>query len=225
MEWFVAKYTSEQLLVLAKLSFSLYVEKYKASSNLQYSFSPKANREKIHTVANEIKMNVYSAEFYSEEFFNLFNELNEFDIRNGLPDCKGDRRKAGLNVFDKKYFIKQAIANESSYDDELNKRIKDSLKLSHEDRLKELGKSPKLPKSVEVTTRRFIRNANVIVEVLNRADGICEHCRANAPFSRSKDRTPYLEVHHIVKLADGGEDTIKNAIAVCPNCHRQLHYG
>ncbi|MGH8437576.1 MAG: HNH endonuclease [Pseudomonas sp.] len=33
------------------------------------------------------------------------------------------------------------------------------------------------------------------------------------------------EVHHKVRLADGGLDTVENAIAVCPNCHRQAHFG
>ena len=23
----------------------------------------------------------------------------------------------------------------------------------------------------------------------------------------------------------GGEDTIYNTVAICPNCHRELHYG
>jgi 5-methylcytosine-specific restriction protein A len=36
---------------------------------------------------------------------------------------------------------------------------------------------------------------------------------------------PYLEVHHIKRLADKGSDTTTNSIAVCPNCHRELHYG
>ncbi|WP_342542729.1 HNH endonuclease signature motif containing protein [Paenisporosarcina sp. FSL H8-0542] len=36
---------------------------------------------------------------------------------------------------------------------------------------------------------------------------------------------PYLEVHHIKRLADNGEDSVENAIAVCPNCHRELHFG
>lgn len=221
----MGKYTSEQYLALAKLSFTLYVEKYKASSNLQYSLKPKANRERIHAVANQVKINVNSAEFYTDEFFNLFNELNDFDVRNGLPDCKGERRKAGLQAFDEKHFVKHAILNELSYDDELNNRIKDSLKLSNVDRLEALGKSLKLPKCIEVTTRRFVRNANVIVYALNRADGVCERCSEKAPFLRAKDGTPYLEVHHSVKLADGGEDTIENAIALCPTCHRKLHYG
>ncbi|WP_147195697.1 HNH endonuclease [Rummeliibacillus stabekisii] len=40
-----------------------------------------------------------------------------------------------------------------------------------------------------------------------------------------KRRPPNLEVHHIKRLADGEEDTVENAIAVCPNCHRELHFG
>ena len=35
----------------------------------------------------------------------------------------------------------------------------------------------------------------------------------------------YLEVHHLKRLADGGSDTIENAVAVCPNCHRELHFN
>jgi 5-methylcytosine-specific restriction protein A len=28
-----------------------------------------------------------------------------------------------------------------------------------------------------------------------------------------------------VMLAEGGEDTVENALALCPNCHRRLHFG
>jgi len=28
-----------------------------------------------------------------------------------------------------------------------------------------------------------------------------------------------------VPLSEGGEDTLENAIALCPNCHRKMHYG
>ncbi|WP_429628901.1 HNH endonuclease [Tunturiibacter psychrotolerans] len=34
---------------------------------------------------------------------------------------------------------------------------------------------------------------------------------------------PYLECHHIVWLARGGDDTIENTVAMCPNCHRRMH--
>lgn len=36
---------------------------------------------------------------------------------------------------------------------------------------------------------------------------------------------PTLEVHHLRRLADGGSDTVANAVALCPNCHREIHYG
>ncbi|SFB88291.1 HNH endonuclease [Marinospirillum celere] len=50
-------------------------------------------------------------------------------------------------------------------------------------------------------------------------------CGTPAPFNRKSDGTPYLEVHHKTPLALGGEDTVENAIALCPNCHRKAHYG
>ncbi|MEI9962123.1 MAG: HNH endonuclease signature motif containing protein [Limisphaerales bacterium] len=71
----------------------------------------------------------------------------------------------------------------------------------------------------------YRRNADVIVATLNRANGICERCGKKAPFLRKSGGTPFLEVHHRTPLADGGEDTIENAVALCPNCHREAHYG
>ena len=29
----------------------------------------------------------------------------------------------------------------------------------------------------------------------------------------------------MLRLADGGPDTVENAVALCPNCHRRLHYS
>lgn len=38
-------------------------------------------------------------------------------------------------------------------------------------------------------------------------------------------KIPYVEVHHIKRLADGGEDTLKNIACLCPNHHREIHFG
>ena len=57
-----------------------------------------------------------------------------------------------------------------------------------------------------------------------RADGICERCKNKAPFKGINDKL-FLEVHHIHRLADDGPDIPKNVIALCPNCHREAHYG
>lgn len=70
----------------------------------------------------------------------------------------------------------------------------------------------------------YARDPAVKAWVLNKADGVCECCKQPAPFE-SISREPFLEVHHLKRLADGGSDTISNTIALCPNCHRELHYG
>ncbi|WP_462383304.1 HNH endonuclease [Pseudomonas sp. Marseille-QA0892] len=60
--------------------------------------------------------------------------------------------------------------------------------------------------------------------VLMRANGICESCGAPAPFQRA-DWSPYLEPHHINRISDGGLDHPNFVGAVCPACHREVHFG
>ena len=93
------------------------------------------------------------------------------------------------------------------------------------ERRKRLAQAPPKARQVFVRTAMFLRNPDVVVEVLDRAEGKCEGCGKPAPFSRRSDGTPYLEVHHRVRLVDGGDDTVSNALALCPNCHRQQHFG
>jgi 5-methylcytosine-specific restriction protein A len=80
------------------------------------------------------------------------------------------------------------------------------------------------PVRVSVTSATFKRSDEVAEWVLKYAKGVCEHCSAQAPFV-TKDGTAYLEVHHVKPLAEGGADTVENAVAVCPNCHRAAHYS
>jgi hypothetical protein len=73
-------------------------------------------------------------------------------------------------------------------------------------------------------SERFVRDPQVVAYVQQRARGDCEACLKKAPFERD-DGAPFLETHHLTRLADGGPDTVENAVAVCPNCHRLLHHG
>ncbi|MBI4468886.1 MAG: HNH endonuclease [Acidobacteria bacterium] len=88
-----------------------------------------------------------------------------------------------------------------------------------------LAQAPRQPLRSYVVLSTFRRNPDVVAEVLERANGLCERCHAAAPFNRASDGTPYLEVHHKVRLVDNGEDTVENAIALCPNCHRFAHHA
>lgn len=57
-----------------------------------------------------------------------------------------------------------------------------------------------------------------------RANGQCEFCGDPAPFLK-EDGKPYLESHHILRVADEGPDHPENVIGVCPNCHRRAHHA
>lgn len=70
----------------------------------------------------------------------------------------------------------------------------------------------------------FKRDVRVVAYVRQRANGRCELCGNDAPFETDAG-VPYLEVHHVEMLCDGGADGPDNAAALCPNCHRLLHYG
>jgi 5-methylcytosine-specific restriction endonuclease McrA len=100
-----------------------------------------------------------------------------------------------------------------------------SAKDSSEARKKRLETASKIPVQIQVIAREFRRNPDVKAEVLERAQGRCEKCKKPAPFDRFSDGKPYLEVHHMKMLAEGGEDSCENAVALCPNCHRKYHYG
>lgn len=82
----------------------------------------------------------------------------------------------------------------------------------------------KIPVVSISSVSQFSRDPAVKAWILNSAQGVCECCGKPAPF-KGADGQAYLEVHHVRRLADGGSDTVENAIAVCPNCHRALHYS
>ena len=89
------------------------------------------------------------------------------------------------------------------------------------------GKKPtgeKQPSSIVTSVSQFNRDPAVKAWVLEAAGGTCESCGEEAPFV-DMSGNPFLEVHHALRLADGGSDTPENAVAVCPNCHRELHFG
>lgn len=85
-------------------------------------------------------------------------------------------------------------------------------------------KGIRCPTATTTETTQYLRDASVKAWVLQQANGKCECCTKPAPFNGS-DGQPFLEIHHVRQLADGGSDAAENAIAACPNCHRELHYG
>jgi 5-methylcytosine-specific restriction protein A len=103
--------------------------------------------------------------------------------------------------------------------------FKKSSKDISQNRLSRINKSNTNPERLKVYSFTYKRNPDIVAEALYRAKGICEQCFEPAPFLRASDNSPYLEVHHKISLSNGGEDTLDNVIAICPNCHRKIHHG
>jgi 5-methylcytosine-specific restriction protein A len=70
----------------------------------------------------------------------------------------------------------------------------------------------------------YYRSQAVRAYVLRRAAGFCEGCGSEAPFL-TPSGSPYLEPHHIRRRADGGPDHPRWVVALCPNCHRRVHFS
>ena len=134
------------------------------------------------------------------------------------------RPSVHINGF-KKLGYKVVDTRISGSNDSIHKELEKLQKYNTYQNLKaRANESPKKPKTNVVVRKEFVRNKYVIAAVLKRAKGKCECCGKPAPFKR-KDGSPYLEVHHRKQLAKGGNDTIENAFALCPNCHRHQHHG
>lgn len=82
---------------------------------------------------------------------------------------------------------------------------------------------PTPPEKIKTEIYRFNRSTSVVAQCLYEAKGICKKCGKDAPFKRKRDGEPYLQVHHIVPLSKGGLDIVENTMAVCPNCHCEIH--
>lgn len=77
------------------------------------------------------------------------------------------------------------------------------------------------PKRKFVCVVEYDRSDYVREFALRCAAGRCDLCKERAPFETPSG--PFLEVHHVVPLAERGPDTIENTVALCPNCHRRMH--
>ncbi len=190
--------------------------------------------------------NTFPYRFELENVTNLAESivLNDVELSDELPAITGGN--TGWSNF-QKHFCAQGITFQRHLESEVteillstidfhdipyesfiemfNKNVITSSKSSPEDRRKRLKSARSKPKKKTVTTIVYERNPDVVAEALYRAKGDCEMCLNSAPFNRKSDGSPFLEVHHKVPLAQDGDDTVENAIALCPNCHRKAHYG
>jgi len=72
-------------------------------------------------------------------------------------------------------------------------------------------------------TLTFKRDGNVREFVKSRSQGMCELCGKLGFLMPSGQY--YIETHHIIYLSKNGQDTPQNVIGLCPDHHREAHFG
>lgn len=165
-----------------------------------------------------------------EPFIAYFEQSNKDFIRAAMntylmPNMRQAHSRGALDYIFSEFDSNNEFSDIARFLEHEEIELRKAKTLSQNERLEILLRSERKPRKIIVNHTVFIRNQVVVAEVLNRAGGYCEICKNEAPFLRESDNSPYLEVHHKVTLAEGGDDTVENAIALCPNCHRKEHYG
>lgn len=130
------------------------------------------------------------------------------------PDDDGNMRDVWM------FPMAPVIENEQSMSREMTEQeisILSDKELARYTAVKNLNKEPKKTETVV-----YYRDPYLKQMVKRIAEGKCQYCGSDAPFM-DKQGQPYLEAHHVVRMADGGKDVIENMVAICPNCHRKVH--
>ena len=76
----------------------------------------------------------------------------------------------------------------------------------------------------EYLIETYARNQGWVAEAKNCFGNFCLCLGCSNTFSKP-DGTPYIEVHHIIPLADGGEDSLWNLAVLCAHHHRMAHFS
>lgn len=88
-----------------------------------------------------------------------------------------------------------------------------------------LEQPPKPRRKSRIVERGYERKHKLVDLAKQRADYRCEVADCTVELFTKPDGQRYVEVHHLIGMAEGGPDTMENLVCVCANHHRELHYG
>jgi hypothetical protein len=151
------------------------------------------------------------------------NESHEQrERRRFLERLSWRRRKAGLPKLspeEREFEVLRWVEQKNLLSDELLRRNSNAI----DDLASDIDLGNDIPGRSRTERWTYPRDPKVRVAALRRANGNCEHC--GKPGFPTPSGTPYLETHHVIFLAKEGKDKLTNVIALCPNDHREAHFG
>ena len=80
------------------------------------------------------------------------------------------------------------------------------------------------PNKTEYIRETFARDRGWVKEAKEKFGSYCLHPSCNNTFNK-QNGLPYIEVHHIVPLFEGGEDAVWNLAVVCAHHHKMAHFA
>ena len=83
----------------------------------------------------------------------------------------------------------------------------------------------KPPRSATVATMVYDRDPDVVAIAKKRSDLKCEVPGCTQGSFKKPNGEGYIEVHHLITLAEGGLDSPENVAGLCPHHHREIHFG
>jgi hypothetical protein len=103
--------------------------------------------------------------------------------------------------------------------------VKASERLPLEKLISRAVKAKRKPDSQQTSTTTYYRDPAIIAFVHRRSEYRCEMPKCNYVGFKKLNGEFFIETHHIKPLSEDGEDSISNVAALCPNCHRKMHYS
>ncbi|MDD6088388.1 MAG: HNH endonuclease signature motif containing protein [Desulfovibrionaceae bacterium] len=179
------------------------------------------NKTLYYSKDNDIEVHLFEVFKRGEYVYQGIFELSNTPYEDIQKDINGEERIVW--VFPIKSKQLNTYISEKIYKENIAEKLKTIKHISFE----ELKKLAQNNSSKKVSTRTVVtniseRNVTIAEYAKRRANGVCQLCGQQAPFV-DKMGSPYLESHHIIWLSNGGEDSIMNTVALCPNCHRKIH--
>ena len=221
---------TNSLILISNHVKSIYDDKWKGDilhytgmgSKGDQSLNFMQNRTLSESGSNNIEIHLFEVFEEKKYFYQGKVKLKSKPYKERQIDENGDSRSVWM-------FPLELINNKPARIDfktieSLGKLKKKKTYKIDPNKLKEMVENqPKCKPSKRTTTSEtYERDEKVVRYALLRSNGYCELCDKPAPF-KSLDGKPFLEVHHIDFLSNGGDDSIDNVSALCPNCHRKMH--
>ncbi|MCF6227916.1 MAG: HNH endonuclease [Planctomycetes bacterium] len=77
---------------------------------------------------------------------------------------------------------------------------------------------------IEYVREVFARDSGLVNQAKEAFGCACMCANCSNVFIKA-DGQPYIEVHHLQPLSEGGEDALRNLCVICAHHHRQVHFG